>query len=97
MGVPVMSGASRGKLRSSRPASFRPTTAAARRPPGKSDRRRHPETVPPGADPAGAPRACVVRGDDEEAPPSADKACYASCAGSLSATHAAAALSHVVA
>ena len=52
---------------------------------------------PPGADPAGAPRACVVRGDDEEAPPSADKACYASCAGSLSATHAAAALSHVVA
>ena len=39
---------------------------------------------PPGADPAGAPRACVVRADDEGAAV-ADKACYASCR-SLSAT-----------
>ena len=51
---------------------------------------------PPGADPAGAPRVRRARRRRGGAAV-CRQACYASCAGALSATHAAAALSHVVA
>ena len=39
---------------------------------------------PPGGDPAGAAAACKIMGEEEESPPTAAKACFLHCRGTLS-------------